>query len=116
MQDRRVAPRVGPSRDQEDVVSKRLRIFPQKRAAVMRAGSGACVYCGQPASTMEHLVPVHSGGTSRIDNLVPACVPCNRRKGCRSLDDFLNDMLPLEAHRAAERVAHALRRAKRAAR
>lgn len=40
-----------------------------------------CVYCGNPAKEVDHVVPVAQDGTDRIDNLVPACRRCNRRKG-----------------------------------
>lgn len=41
-----------------------------------------CAYCGtnRRALVKEHVVPVSAGGTNDIDNLVPACQPCNARK------------------------------------
>ncbi|MFP5502596.1 MAG: HNH endonuclease [Candidatus Sericytochromatia bacterium] len=41
-----------------------------------------CAYCGtgERALVKEHVVPVSAGGTNDIDNLVPACQPCNARK------------------------------------
>lgn len=53
--------------------------------------AGRCAYCGivletpsktNPRSrTKDHVVPLVHGGTDYIDNIVPACLRCNGRKG-----------------------------------
>lgn len=41
-----------------------------------------CVYCGgDNAEALDHFVPLTSGGASSKDNCVPACKPCNSKKG-----------------------------------
>lgn len=49
-----------------------------------------CAYCGE-AKPLErdHKVPISRGGTNDITNIVPACLPCNRRKGARTTEEFL---------------------------
>ena len=44
-----------------------------------------CAYCGNDrlALTQDHVVPLSRGGLHHIDNIVPACQPCNSRKGNR---------------------------------
>ena len=46
---------------------------------------GRCAYCGTKPRvlTADHVVPLASGGRHAIDNIVPACMPCNTRKGVR---------------------------------
>ena len=49
-----------------------------------------CAYCGVPESssvklTRDHLIPVTKGGLHTRDNIVPACQPCNARKGAKLL-------------------------------
>jgi hypothetical protein len=39
-----------------------------------------CHYCGNLATTRDHIVPKGKRGTDAWWNLVPACEPCNRRK------------------------------------
>jgi len=41
-----------------------------------------CAYCGEPVAKPEkdHVIPISKGGTSNIDNIVPACPHCNRTK------------------------------------
>ena len=50
------------------------------RALVVRFDS-KCAYCGA-ASRLEadHRVPISRGGSNSIDNILPACGPCNRKK------------------------------------
>lgn len=40
-----------------------------------------CQYCGNGASSLDHLIPKVHGGTDRQHNLVAACGTCNRLKG-----------------------------------
>ena len=50
-----------------------------------------CAYCGTEEGKMEldHVVPRSKGGSDRVSNLVPCCHGCNRRKGNRSIEEFL---------------------------
>lgn len=45
-----------------------------------------CRYCGEPATEIDHIVPISKGGTGELSNLVPACRSCNASKGDRELD------------------------------
>lgn len=44
---------------------------------------GRCWMCGMSATELDHVKPVVLGGAHTLDNLRPACLPCNRRKGAR---------------------------------
>lgn len=57
--------------------------------------SGPCVYCGEPATCLDHVRPLARGGEETASNLVPACKDCNSRKSARLL-----------IHWNPERVAH----------
>ena len=41
---------------------------------------GCCHYCGDEATTIDHVMPVSRGGTSDRANLVAACRRCNLEK------------------------------------
>jgi 5-methylcytosine-specific restriction endonuclease McrA len=51
--------------------------------------SYACAYCGlwKPL-TVGHRTPLTRGGSNYIDNILPACRPCNSRKGTRTESEF----------------------------
>ena len=40
-----------------------------------------CQFCGNGASSLDHLIPQRHGGQDRWENLVAACGTCNRNKG-----------------------------------
>lgn len=45
-----------------------------------------CAYCSTPADSWDHVIPMSWGGPNTLDNLVPCCRPCNRRKSRRDRD------------------------------
>jgi 5-methylcytosine-specific restriction endonuclease McrA len=56
-----------------------------------RALYDRCVYCNRKMEnlTMDHIVPVISGGSNSIDNITFACKSCNSKKSSKSLLLFL---------------------------
>lgn len=60
---------------------------------------GRCGYCGVPGPLEpDHRVPLMRGGSDLIANIIPACGPCNRRKGTLTESEF-RDRLRREKHR-----------------
>lgn len=47
-----------------------------------------CVYCGESAATIDHVVPLARGGEHVVGNLVPACSDCNRSKKDKLLSEW----------------------------
>lgn len=63
-----------------------------RRAALNRRGvfardRGTCQYCGDPADSIDHVVPRAKGGSHTWENVVAACRPCNVRKRDRLLHE-----------------------------
>jgi len=52
-----------------------------------------CHYCGRHLTLMEitldHVVPLSKGGAMGLRNIVPACLPCNRRKADMNYNNFV---------------------------
>ena len=42
---------------------------------------GPCAYCGGEALGWDHVMPLSRGGLNILANIVPACWPCNHKKG-----------------------------------
>lgn len=57
-------------------------VRPDVWEAVLAAFGHRCAYCGRDDLTLvrEHRMPKALGGGDGIDNIVPACRPCNQRK------------------------------------
>lgn len=66
----------------------------RRRAAVLARdyddalGYTPCHWCGKPATTADHWpIARANGGPDTLDNLVPACRPCNARRGAELYDE-----------------------------
>ena len=56
------------------------------RLEVFKRDQFTCQYCGKETRhlTLDHVVPRYRGGQHTWENVVSACVPCNRRKAGRT--------------------------------
>lgn len=69
----------------ENCAIDRPRIPQRLRDAVLDEANDLCEICGrEPATTVDHVVPVKYGGTNDRGNLQAACLSCNSRKGDRA--------------------------------
>lgn len=59
------------------------RGWERLRLTILARDRYVCAYCGDRATSVDHVVPLVDGGPTEPDNLVAACGPCNSR---RSLD------------------------------
>lgn len=66
--------------DGTQLVSKR-EAKARFRKEILNDWSNACAYCGEVASTLDHVKPRHQGGQTVKSNLVAACLKCNQKKG-----------------------------------
>ncbi len=57
------------------------------RRGVLARDGHRCAYCGQHATTVDHVLPSSRGGRNSWLNTVAACGPCNHRKGNRTPDE-----------------------------
>ena len=59
------------------------------RVLVWQTYPPACCHCSKPLTfdtmTVEHLLPRSRGGSEAIENLRPACGPCNFGRGNRPM-------------------------------
>lgn len=50
------------------------------REACFRVWGKTCMYCGDRATEVDHIIEVARGGSNTIDNLQPLCKPCHMAK------------------------------------
>lgn len=65
------------------------RMLAKRRNSVLRRDNWTCHYCGDYASTADHIIPKSKGGTNATSNLVACCPPCNFRKSNKKYDFVL---------------------------
>jgi 5-methylcytosine-specific restriction endonuclease McrA len=56
----------------------------KRRALILKMHDYCCVYCGDDANTVDHVIPITKGGTDDPLNLVAACARCNYSFGNRT--------------------------------
>lgn len=64
------------------------RHAPVTRRGVLRRDGGRCCYCGNAATTVDHVQPRSRGGADSWENLVACCLRCNNKKGDRTLAEM----------------------------
>lgn len=76
--------------------------FTQKEwTDLIAAFGGRCGYCGEERVLQpDHRVPLFCGGANTIENIIPACGPCNQSKGTLTEEEFrlrlkvMNGLIP----------------------
>lgn len=56
---------------------------------VRRRDGWVCAWCGDPGSTVDHVIPVCWGGRTRLDNCVVACRACNHSRNNALPSEFI---------------------------
>lgn len=74
-------------REQNRIRQKRFR---ESQKQNLLGENPICVYCGESATGVDHIIPKSKGGKDTDDNLVLCCARCNSTKNDLSLTDFLN--------------------------
>ena len=67
--------------------------WKKQRERVLKRDNYTCMYCGQDATQVDHIIPRKRGGGHDLDNLVACCAPCNSRKGALEEGVFLGKAL-----------------------
>lgn len=65
-----------------------IGISLQEYEAIFDIWGGCCAYCGDPATTIDHVEPLSRGGLHVLSNIVPCCHPCNAGKRDRNPTDW----------------------------
>lgn len=65
-------------------------LTPEQWVEIQQLFDHRCAYCARDDRplTQDHLIPLSAGGGHTASNVVPACQPCNSRKGNRPAPPF----------------------------
>lgn len=64
-------------------------VYLVSKKEISKLLSMPCIYCGTMEDlSIEHVVPIHRGGTHGIGNLATACIPCNSSKGKKFITEW----------------------------
>ncbi|MBX6391216.1 MAG: HNH endonuclease [Frankia sp.] len=61
---------------------------PLTRKGVLARDHHRCVYCGAPATSLDHVIPRSRGGPHVWENVVAACGRCNHLKADRAVAEL----------------------------
>ena len=70
--------------------------------------AGRCHWCGRDTDgkpERDHVIPLSRGGSDGIDNVVPCCVTCNRRKGSKLPREWANERHRISFYPAVQAIA-----------
>ena len=82
------------------ITIKNVKYFPDRlpieewyriRKSVFEFDAFTCQYCGAENTILEcdHMIPISRGGKNITDNLITACLPCNRSKRDKTVSEWL---------------------------
>ena len=58
------------------------------REEIYKDWNHKCAYCGEEATSLDHIIPKYKSGCSNRHNLVPACRRCNANKGSEPMETW----------------------------
>mgnify|MGYP003119552272 FL=1 len=77
--------------DERDPLTLLLELTPKMakrryRQSIYDAWDGLCGYCGEEATSLDHIIPKFRSGSSNRNNLLPSCQRCNCNKASMDLE------------------------------
>jgi hypothetical protein len=58
------------------------------RQSIYEAWDYKCGYCGEKATSLDHIIPRFRSGSNNRNNLLPACQRCNNHKGSDKMEEW----------------------------
>ena len=78
---------------EQDPLSLLIELTPKLakkryRQSIYEAWDHKCGYCGDEATSLDHIIPRFKSGSSNRNNLIPACRRCNSNKASTNVDEW----------------------------
>lgn len=77
------------------------------RQSIYEAWDHCCGYCGDKATSLDHIIPRFKSGSSNRNNLVPACRRCNQNKASHDMEEWYRQQDYFSEERLEKLVAWA---------
>lgn len=58
------------------------------RQSIYEAWENKCGYCGDNATSLDHIIPRFKSGSSNRNNLIPCCRRCNANKASSEMESW----------------------------
>ena len=83
-------------RDEQDPLTLLFELSPRLakkryRQSIYEAWQHKCGYCGEMATSLDHIIPRFKSGSNNRNNLVPACRSCNANKGSKNMEEWYRE-------------------------
>jgi hypothetical protein len=78
---------------EQDPLSLLIELTPKLakkryRQSIYEAWDCKCGYCGEEATSLDHIIPRFRSGSSNRNNLLPACRRCNTNKASAKMEEW----------------------------
>ena len=78
---------------EQDPLSLLLELTPKLakrryRQSIYEAWDYECGYCGEKATSLDHIIPRFRSGSNNRNKLLPACQRCNNHKGSNKMEEW----------------------------
>ena len=87
-----------PKKPKRKTVPKKLKNMIWDKFIGKEKGVGNCYCCNEEIDSKNfeagHIVSVHNGGDTHIDNLKPVCSCCNKSMGTKNMEEFKKKFEP----------------------
>lgn len=79
--------------NEKDPLALLIELTPKRakrrfRESIYDAWDHKCAYCGNPATSLDHIIPRFKSGSSNRNNLIPACQRCNSNKASMDMQEW----------------------------
>jgi hypothetical protein len=64
----------------QNTIRREFELMKRDKEFLSGYRGAACVACGKPSSTIDHIKPIGLGGTNEPENLQPMCFVCNAKR------------------------------------
>jgi len=73
-------------------------LFRDYRKVALKRDHHTCLWCGLPATTVDHIIPSSKGGLDLPQNLMASCSDCNTKRGNRSAFAYFKEKIRFVPH------------------